>query len=102
MNVETCRIICQKLTDRNMVATGMGFTTLAGKMGFSEEEFKEFEACDKPCESMLKAWSSRDARGNNVLKLMDLVKKMKRDDIVELLKAELEKVECHCRECAAA
>ena len=101
MNAETCRKILVKLKDN--VDSGMGYTTLAGRMDFSAEQVKEFEASGDPCKSMIESWSSLDAKGNNVLKFKGLVEEIRRDDIVQLLKGELEKAmkKCGCPSCVA-
>jgi hypothetical protein len=99
MNSETVRKILQAL--KQNIDTGMGYPTLAGLMGFSASRVKEFEENDKPSKNMLECWSNLDTRANNVLKLKDLVVKLKRDDILKLLKPELQKAreKCHCSNC---
>ena len=99
MNSETCRQILQAL--KHNIDSGMGYPTLAGLMGFTANQVKDFEENGKPCENMLKHWSSLDTKENNVLKLKGLVAKLKRDDILELLKKELKeaKGKCDCPEC---
>jgi hypothetical protein len=99
MNSETCRQILQAL--KQNVEMGMGYKTLAGFMGFSAKQVKDFEDTGNPCESMLTCWGNLDTKENNVLKLQGLVEKLKRDDILELLKSELDvaKEKCGCRVC---
>ncbi|XP_028411008.1 uncharacterized protein LOC114533635 [Dendronephthya gigantea] len=99
MNSEICREICQKL--KQNIQTGMGYPTLAGFMGFSADKVKSFECEGDVCENMMMCWSSLDQTNNNVLKLKDLVVRLKRDDILELLKSELKRksYECGCPEC---
>ena len=98
MNVEVCRKICQKLKDN--VDTGMGYVTLAGKMGFSKNQVTSFEREGDVCEKMFRCWTDIGTE-NNVLKLRDLVESMQRADILELLDSELQdaKDKCGCSEC---
>ena len=98
MNAEVCRQICEKLKDN--VDTGMGYVTLAGKMGFSKNRVTSFEREGDVCEKMFRCWTDTGTE-NNVLKLRDLVESMQRADILKLLDSELQdaKDECGCSEC---
>ena len=98
MNAEVFRQICAKLKDN--VDTGMGYVTLAGHMGFSKNMVTNFEREGDPCENMFRYWTDQCTE-NNVLRLKELVEKLGRADILEMLNSELQKAKnkCGCSKC---
>ena len=60
------------------------FRRLAAKMKFENSKIELFEQCDNPTATLLKEWGTgREATVENLIKLLE---KMKRDDVVDILK----------------
>ena len=76
---------------------GIGYTTLGGLMGYSAQKVNEFELTDNPSKSLVEYWNQ--TKSNTALKLIKHLKSMGRDDIVDILQNDLDKVGCHCAKC---
>lgn len=76
---------------------GIGYTTLGGLMGYSAQKVNEFESKDNPSKRLVEFWSL--TKSNTALKLIELLKSMGRDDIVDILQNDLDKLDCHCAKC---
>ena len=53
----------------------------------------------RPTENLLSSWSTE--RDNNVMCLIQLLAGMGREDLVDLLQAEINKIVCNCSECGS-
>lgn len=61
------------------------WVTLAGRLGFNNSDVKNFEIHpDEATQTVLTEWGQRE--GSTVDVLIDVLKEMKRDDCVEVLK----------------
>ena len=61
------------------------WVTMAGHLGFTTNEVKNMELCpEEATQRTLEEWGQRD--GSTVDVLMSVLKQMKRDDCVEVLK----------------
>ena len=53
-------------------------------MKFESSEIELFEQCDNPTDALLQEWGTgKEATVENLIKLLE---KMKRDDVIEILK----------------
>ena len=74
--------VCQLLNKRSVL--NRDFRGLAAKMTFENSEIKLFEQCDNPTDALLQEWGTRrEATVENLIKILE---KMKRDDVVDILK----------------
>ena len=74
--------VCQLLNKKSVLKRD--FRGLAAKMKFENNEIELFEQCDNPTATLLKEWGTwKEATVENLIKLLE---KMKRDDVVEILK----------------
>ena len=80
--------VCELLNERSVLKRD--FRGLAAKMKFENSEIEVFEECDNPTDVLLKEWGTgREATVENLIKLLE---KMKRDDVVDILKEAQELV----------
>ena len=74
--------VCQLLNKKSVLKRD--FRGLAAKMKFENSEIELFEQCDNPTDALLQEWGTgREATVENLIKLLE---KMKRDDVVDILK----------------
>ena len=83
---------------------GNDWRGLAGKLNYSFTDVKIFESQSNPksspAESMLCDWSSKGNR-NNLESLVEALRKIKRQDVIELFQEEIDKKGefCNCDDC---
>ena len=83
----------------NMIhVLGGDYRTLAGKLGYNVIDAEMFSQGGNATQSLLFHWSPR-SEGNTAEKILNILVKMKRDDIVQLLNKEFEN--CNCQNCAS-
>ena len=80
LNAETYRNVCSKLKPD---LPGEGWKTMAVKMGYNFDEVNSFSRNDSPADAVLQHW--RRANGNNLSKLIEILKEMGRYDVVEII-----------------
>ena len=74
--------MCQLLNKKSVLKRD--FRGLAAKMKFENSEIELFEQCDNPTDALLQEWGTgKEATVENLIKLLE---KMKRDDVVDILK----------------
>ena len=73
-------------TELNKSIPGKDYKALAGHMGYNAGKLKTFQLEKDPSDALLSDWGTKS--GNDVKKLIVLLTKMGRDDLVELLKAK--------------
>ena len=74
--------VCQLLNKKSVLKRD--FRGLAVKMKIENSEIELFEQCDNPTDALLQEWGTgREATVENLIKLLE---KMKRDDVVDILK----------------
>ena len=74
--------VCQLLNKKSVLKRD--FRGLAAKMKFESSEIELFEQCDNPTDALLQEWGTgKEATVENLIKLLE---KMKRDDVIEILK----------------
>ena len=105
LNAETHRQLCRKL---NIDVSDKDWRTLAGRMKYTTQQVKEFARDANPADKLLDYWSIGE--GHDVACLIELVKGMNRNDLVELLESEpnpttfylwqMEGFECFLRYCS--
>ncbi|XP_067834862.1 myeloid differentiation primary response protein MyD88 [Heptranchias perlo] len=78
------------LNPKSVVAAD--WTGLAEEMGFDYLEIRNYERLDNPTEKLLQDWQGKE--GTSVGSLLELLKKIERDDILEDLTPAIEE---HCR-----
>ena len=83
LNAETHRQLCRKL---NIDVSDKDWRTLAGRMKYTTQQVKEFARDANPADKLLDSWSTGE--GHDVASLIELVKAMNRNDLVELLESE--------------
>ena len=72
--------VCQKL---NQEIGGKDWKTLAGVMGYNNEFVKNLKRNDDPAGALLSDWETKS--GHDVKKLIGLLNKIERNDIIELM-----------------
>lgn len=87
LNCETYRKLCNKLNDK---MENKDWRTLAGKMGYSSGEVKDFERGQNAADALLQNWKMT-SNEHDVPALIELLKKMERNDLVELLESHPDK-----------
>ncbi|XP_067887530.1 myeloid differentiation primary response protein MyD88 [Heterodontus francisci] len=90
LNFEVRKKLAMFLNPRSMVAAD--WTGLAEEMGFDYLEIKNYERFDNPTEKLLEDWQVKE--GSSVGKLLELLQKIERNDILKDLTPTIE--EC-CR-----
>ena len=79
--------VCQLLNKKSVLKRD--FRGLAVEMKFENSEIKLFKQCDNPTDALLQEWGTgKEATGENLIKLL---KKMKRNDVVDILKEAIAK-----------
>jgi hypothetical protein len=84
LNAEIHRQLCDKLNLRDVTDD---WRTLAGRMGYSNDEVRSFAQDNNPADKLLTAWDIREAQ-NDVSALIELVRGMNRGDVLELLESD--------------
>ena len=80
LNASVYSNVCTKL---NQEIGGKDWKTLAGVMGYNNEFVKNLKRNDDPAEALLSFWETKS--GHDVKKLIGLLKKIGRNDIIELM-----------------
>ena len=80
LNASVYSNVCTKL---NQEIGGKDWKALAGLMGYINEFVKNLERKDDPAEALLSYWETES--GHDVKKLIGLLKKIGRNDIIELM-----------------
>ena len=62
---------------------GKGYRTLAGEMGYKEKDLRNFDLKEDPARALLDNWGVKS--GNNVEKLFQMLSKLERDDVIEII-----------------
>ena len=74
--------ICALLNETSVLKRD--YRGLAAKMKYDKDEIELFSRCDNPTNVLLHEWGTQnDATVDNLIKLLE---KMKRDDVIEILK----------------
>jgi hypothetical protein len=81
LNAGTHQQLCRKLN----LDIPNDWRTLAGGMKYNYEQVQEFAGDASPANKLLDCWST--AEGHDVACLIELVKAMNRNDLVELLES---------------
>ena len=80
LNASVYRNVCTKL---NQEIEGKDWKTLAGLMGYSNEFVKNLKRNVDPAGALLSDWETKS--GHDVKKLIGLLNKIERNDIIELM-----------------
>ena len=72
--------LCQAL---NVSIPGKDYRALAGEMGYTKKDVDNFNLKEDAARALLNDWGTK--AGNNVGKLIEMLSKFGRDDIVEYL-----------------
>ena len=83
--------ICRYLNVRN---SGKDYKELAGKMGYTMQDVKEFDLEKNPTDAILSNWETKS--GNTVDKLIEILKSMGNDVAAEKLEQALGKISTAC------
>ena len=86
LNMEVLEKLGMKLNPRHPMKD---FRYLAGKMNYNFERVRNFERERNPTIALIADWytsNADDGEAKTVTQLIDLLKKMKRDDAVDLLR----------------
>ena len=75
--------ICKEL---NKPIHDKHYKALAGRLGYTDVELKKFQLHRDPADALLSHWATKS--DNNVNKLIKILDKMDRDDLVEILEAQ--------------
>ncbi|XP_048385903.1 myeloid differentiation primary response protein MyD88 [Stegostoma tigrinum] len=86
LNFSVRKKLALYLNPRTVVAAD--WTVLAEEMGFEYLEIKNYERLDNPTEKLLEDWQVK--HGSSVGKLMELLQKIQRDDILEDVTPDIE------------
>ena len=79
--------VCQLLNKKSVLKRD--FRGLAVKMKFENCEIELFEQCDNPIDTLLHEWGTgKEATVENLIKLLE---KIKRNDVVDILKEAIAK-----------
>ena len=79
--------VCQLLNKRSVLKRD--FRGLAVKMKFENSDVELFKQCDNPTDILLQEWGTRkEATVENLIKLLE---KIKRNDVVDILKEAIAK-----------
>ena len=79
--------VCELLNKRSFLKRD--FRGLAAKMKFKNSEIELLEQCDNPTDTLLQEWrTGEEATVENLIKLLQ---KIKRDDVVDILKEAIAK-----------
>ena len=79
--------VCQLLNKRSVLKRD--FRGLAVKMKFENSDIELFKQCDNPTDTLLQEWGTRkEATVENLIKLLE---KIKRNDVVDILKEAIAK-----------
>ena len=73
-------------TELNRPIHGRDYKALAGRLGYTAGNVKTFELGVDPADALLSHWGMTP--DNDVNKLIKILKKMERDDLVEILEAQ--------------
>ena len=73
-------------TELNKPVYGKDYKALSGHMEYTAGFMKTFELEKDPADALLTHWATKC--GNNVKKLIGMLKKMERDDLVEMLESQ--------------
>ena len=73
-------------TELNKSIPGKDYEALAGHMGYSAGKLKTFQSKENSSDALLSDWGTKF--DNDVKKLIVLLTKMERDDLIELLEGE--------------
>ena len=96
IDIDVFMMICSLL---NMIhVLGGDYRTLAGKLGYNVIDADMFKQEGNATKSLLLHWSRR-SKWNTAEKILNILKEMERDDIVQLLNKEFEN--CNCQNCAS-
>ena len=91
--------VCNNLDVQHTL--GGDYRSLGGELEFTMQQIRIFESKPQgdPTRQILEAWDKKD--GNTLFKLMNAIRKLERDDIMELLEPEMERLsrECNCENC---
>ena len=74
---------CTKL---NVPTPGADCEVLAQHMGYSTNQIARFKLSKNPADAILFHWGTQ--RGNELKRLIEILRKMKRHDVVEILEAK--------------
>ncbi|XP_072904822.1 myeloid differentiation primary response protein MyD88 [Hemitrygon akajei] len=91
LNVAVRKKLALFLNPRSVVAAD--WTELAEEMGFNYLEIRNYDRLENPTGKLLDEWGSRE--GSSVGKLLELLRKIEREDILEDLMTPIEK---YCKE----
>ena len=82
LNEEKYQKVCKVL---NHDMTLKDWRTLAGRMDYKNDQVKVFAKQNDPVDALLGHWGTE--KGNDVAKLIKLLKGMNRSDVVEILES---------------
>ena len=75
--------VCQAL---RVSISGKDYRALAGKMGYTTKDVNNFNLEKDPARALLYDWDTED--GNNVGKLIQMLSKLGRDDVIEIIQKD--------------
>ena len=82
LNAKVYETICKEL---NKPIDDKDYKALAGHMGYTAGELKKFQLKRDPADALLSHWATKS--DNDVNKLIEILKKMERDDLIKILEA---------------
>ena len=83
LNAAVYETICKEL---NKPIHGRDYKALAGQLGYTAVELKTFQLRQDPADALLSHWYTKSY--NNINKLIKILKKMERHDLVKILEAQ--------------
>ena len=83
LNATVYKTICKEL---NKPIHDKDYKSLAGQLGYTAGKLKEFEQQPDPADALLSHWATKSE--NEVNKLIEILNKMERDDLVKILEAQ--------------
>ena len=83
LNAAVYKTICKEL---NKPIHDKDYTALAGQLGYTAGELQKFQLQLDPADALLSHWGTKS--GNDVNKLIEILKNMERDDLVKILEAQ--------------
>ena len=83
LNATVYETICKEL---NKPIDDKDYQALAGQLGYTAGELKTFQLQRDPADALLSHWATKS--DNDVNKLIKILKKMERPDLVKVLEAQ--------------
>ena len=81
LNTDVYDQVCHAL--RHSIS-GKDYRALAGKMGYKAKDVRNFDLKEDPARALLDNWGVKG--GNNVEKLIQILSKLDRDDVIEIIR----------------